>query len=702
MKKLFLPALLFSIGLFSPVAMAQSNHNHGVVPCATDEYHEWRLSNEPGYAQSFFEGQEAASIKFNELEGAGLGTESNPFIIPVVVHVMYHSEIDNISESQIEDAIHRLNLDFRRLNPDTNNTRALFRGVAADMNIEFRLAKLDPNGNCTNGITRTETPLAIAGNNNVKSLIAWDNRKYINVWTVRTIDRAAAVGGIILGYATFPNPSNGPTTDGIVIRHDRMGSIGTSVATGRTLTHEMGHILNLIHPFQSGCFVGDQCADTPPVLLANFGCPGNINSCSNDSPDLPDQHENYMDYANDVCINMFTICQRTRATAVLNVANLRGSLVTPANLVATGVEQPNLVCSPVVDFTFDVTTVCAGQQVHFTNRSAKQATQSYLWTFPGGTPNTSTAVNPTIIYSTPGIYPVMLEIVGASTPTKKEILQAVVVRVNYPELSGPFFEGFENTTIPFPWHSDTRGGKWQWEISTLASATGSKSVYLNNFDIRSAGVSASLITPGIDMRWTQNLTLRYKIAMARTANNNTDQLRISVSTDCGATWQTKSVRSGFLLATVTTPVTTPFFPAEPNHWREETVVLNEFANSPEHIIIRFELVSGNGNNIFLDDIQIDATLSDNLPITQNLKNLLVYPNPSNGNMHVAFSLAERGNAKIWVTDLSGRTVAVWNKESVAAGHQELELFFAQQLAKGAYLLHLDVGAGIQTEKITIW
>ena len=700
MKKLLSAPILMLAWAFSFDANAQ--HNHGVIPCFSDEHHEWRLANEPGYASAWAQGQEDATMKFNQLEAAGSGTESNPYIIPVVVHVMYHSELDNISDAQVEDAIRVINEDFRRLNADTSSTRPLFKGVATDMNIEFRLAKLDPNGNCTNGITRTQTPLAIAGNNNVKSLIAWDNKKYINIWTVRTIDRGSSTGGIVLGYATFPSPNNGPTTDGIVIRHDRMGSIGTAVSIGRTLTHEMGHMLNLIHPFQSGCFTGDQCSDTPPVQAANFGCPGNVNSCTNDVPDLIDQHENYMDYANDACMNMFTICQRQRAHAVLNVASLRGSLVTVANLAATGVEQNNVSCVPVADFTLDRTTVCAGQNIQFTNRSAKQSNESYLWSFPGGTPSTSTDPNPLVTYPTPGHYSVTLEIVGATNPTKKEILQAIDVRANYPEISGLFVEGFENTTIPFPWHSDSRGDRWNWEITQQAAATGSKSVYVNNFDIRTQGVSVSLISPGIDMRWTQNLTLRYKVAMARTANNNTDQLRILTSTDCGTTWQTKSVRAGFLLSTMPAPISASFFPNDPSQWREETLNLSEFANSPDHLIIRFELFSGGGNNIFLDDIQVDATLSDDFPITQQRTQVLVYPNPSNGDLRIAFSKLEKGPATIWITDLSGRTVASWQKDQIESGNHDFALPFDAQLSAGSYLLHLDAGQGIQTEKVTIW
>jgi hypothetical protein len=692
--------LLICGSLFGQNTHQHSHHgHHGIIPCFTDEMHMQYMNEDRSYREGFQQAQELVDAVQDRFEQSSYGTENNPYIIPVVVHVMWHSEIDNISDAQIEDAIRVLNDDFRRRNADASNTRSIFQGVAADMNIEFRLAKIDPDGNCTNGITRTRTDLTINAGNSVKQLVAWDNFKYLNIWTVRSINSASAQG-TILGYATFPNPNNRATSDGIVIRHDRMGSIGTSVSLGRTLTHEAGHIFNLIHPFQGGCFTGDQCGDTPPALSANYGCNLGVNSCINDNPDLPDQIENYMDYASDACVNMFTVCQRGRTHAVLNVPNLRGSLASAANLIATGVEQPTITCAAAVDFTFNTGDVCAGQQVRFVNRSAILPGQGYKWTFPGGNPSSSTDADPVVTYPTPGHYPVSLEITGVANPTKKEINQAISVRADYPEIFGPFFEGFENTTIPFPWHSDSRPG-WAFEITEQAAASGSKSAFLNNFDIRSQGVSVSLISPGIDMRWTQNLTLRYKIAYARSvAGPNNDQLRVATSTDCGVTWQTRSVRAGFLLATVTAPVSGPFLPTQASHWREETLILDDLANNPEHVIVRFEFVSGGGNNFYIDDIQLDMVLSDQAPIAPSAQ-FTVYPNPGDGNFNISFSNSQASDVRIWLTDLSGRTVAQEFIGHFEGGSHQVELHYQNQLSSGLYLLHFDNGAGLRTEKVSV-
>ena len=109
---------------------------------------------------------------------------------------------------------------------------------------------------------------------------------------------------ITLGYAYRPYFGQTYDKDGVIIRHDRFGTIGTGVSRGRTLTHEVGHYLSLRHPFDRGCSPGDGIADTPPVASANFGaCNFSANSCHNDTPDEPDMIENYMDYADDVCTN---------------------------------------------------------------------------------------------------------------------------------------------------------------------------------------------------------------------------------------------------------------------------------------------------------------------------------------------------------------------------------------------------------------
>lgn len=229
--------------------------------------------------------------------------------IPVVVHVVYNNSTENISTAQIQSQIDVLNEDFRRQNSDASDTPSIFAGVASDVEIEFCLATVDPNGNATNGITRTATSKrSFRTNDDVKKSnkggkAAWPAADYMNMWV-------CDIAGGILGYAQFPG---GPAaTDGIVVDYAYFGTIGTATAPfdlGRTATHEVGHYLNLRHIWgDGGCGVDDFVSDTPVAGGPNYtGAPCNSspNSCNTGAGDLPDMFQNYMDYSDDACMNLF-------------------------------------------------------------------------------------------------------------------------------------------------------------------------------------------------------------------------------------------------------------------------------------------------------------------------------------------------------------------------------------------------------------
>jgi len=243
--------------------------------------------------------------------------------IPVVVHVIYNNANQNISDAQIQSQIDVINEDFRRLNGDADNTWS----QAADTQIEFCMATVDPNGNATNGITRKSSTRTSWGTNDAMKSTSqggvnpWPTGEYLNMWVCN-------IGGGILGYAQFPGGA--ASTDGVVMSPQYFGSsdkgsgffLSAPFDKGRTTTHEIGHFLNLRHIWgDGGCGVDDFVSDTPESDASNGGCATTHVSCGS-----LDMVQNYMDYSDDSCMNLFTQGQKNRMRDVLEAGGSRRSL----------------------------------------------------------------------------------------------------------------------------------------------------------------------------------------------------------------------------------------------------------------------------------------------------------------------------------------------------------------------------------------
>lgn len=301
------------------------------------------------------------------------GSRSNQvYRIPVVFHVIYNNEAQNLPDSKILEQLDILNRDYNRQNADSVNTRDIFQAVAAPAGIEFYLAEWDPNGNPTNGITRTETSTASFFNlqfdlNLMKQAStggkdAWDVNHYLNIW-VCNLAIPIINTPFILGFATPPDgapnwpagsAAEQPEYDGVVLHYEIVGEdpnatgAMASVNRGRTAVHEVGHYLGLRHIWgdgdaNTGCTVDDGLSDTPNTLEAQQQtCDLNANTCDEGEGDLPDQIENYMDYSDENCMNMFTAQQVAAMRFVIE--NFRSDLLlkvaTPTAVSKMGV-YPN-------------------------------------------------------------------------------------------------------------------------------------------------------------------------------------------------------------------------------------------------------------------------------------------------------------------------------------------------------------------------
>ncbi|MEO6102605.1 MAG: zinc metalloprotease [Pseudoxanthomonas sp.] len=259
----------------------------------------------------------------------------------VVVHIVSVDAASDIDDAQVRSQLDVLNEDFRFHNGDRERIPAPFRDQAGDALVEFSLAHLDPSGQPTSGITRMRSDAHFAWSaadpsatrkldNLLKSAPtgapAWPREDYLNVWV-------APLEGGLLGYAQFPG---GPAaTDGVVIRSDAFGRVGTvqpPFHRGRTCTHEVGHWLNLLHIWGddgNGCQNSDNVGDTPNQGGANYGTPDFPHLSCGNGPD-GDMFMNYMDYVDDEAMQMFSRGQIERMDAAL--AGPRASLASSAGL----------------------------------------------------------------------------------------------------------------------------------------------------------------------------------------------------------------------------------------------------------------------------------------------------------------------------------------------------------------------------------
>jgi hypothetical protein len=325
------------------VAPENINPKTGQIRCATTEYEKYLQQKNPNRMTSEqFETWLAPLVQ--KQKALRTTSQSGGIItIPVVVHVIYNGQAigvaPNITDAQIQSQITTLNQDFRKMigTPGDNSNP-----VGADIQIEFAFAQVDPNGNPTNGIDRislcqdawSENEM----NTTVKPVTIWDPTQYMNFWTVQFSDNT------LLGYAQFPDastlsgldPSGGAAnTDGIVSSYNVFGSktydtnnsflLDGTYNKGRTMTHEAGHWLGLLHIWGDANCGDDYCADTPVHHDKNFGCPTKL-SCN--STTINEMVQNYMDYTDDACMNIFTQNQKDRITTIINNAARRSSLKT--------------------------------------------------------------------------------------------------------------------------------------------------------------------------------------------------------------------------------------------------------------------------------------------------------------------------------------------------------------------------------------
>lgn len=595
--------------------------------------------------------------------------------IPVVFHVLYHTDTENIPDSLIYSQMNVLNEDFARMNADTVILPDYFKPLSGNPKLQFCLATRDPQGNPTNGITRTYTDklfFRTSGTTSNYALLTqmhfdqtggkniWNRDHYLNIWVCNLESQSG-----VLAWAYLPGAD--PEVDGIVCRYNYVGRptiAGSPYQYGRTLTHEIGHWFNLWHTFDNtdnGECSDDFVADTPSQEEANFGCPTFPHStCDN----VSDMYMNYMDYADDECgKNIFTIGQseRMRATIALMRPRLLQSLGcqgVAANDVTVTDVYPNVpYCyATVAPITANIknlgTTLLTSVTINYRIDGIEQT--PYSWTGNLATNQEATA----ILLGTPEmfnglhtleVYTTMPNGQNDAFPQNDQYHQVFSVGDG---VDLPYLQTFDSSYIEQGWtiFDSADAVPWQWVKEAIGSdglINPSMTIkhefhdyfnVLNSFD--------DLFMPVINLRTVEDATLEFDVSYAY-LDDLVDRLAIDVSTDCGATYVEVYNKAGEELSTRSTET-----PQTANDWRTETVSLNDFVG--QNLLVRFRTTTGGGNWLFIDNVSINGT-----PLGQDAvlpePSIRLVPNPAKEQLTV-FLPSPTHNGTVSVTNMLGQKV----------------------------------------------
>jgi PKD repeat protein len=474
-----------------------------------------------------------------------------------------------------------------------------------------------------------------------------------------------------------------------------LGRIGTgNEIRSRTLTHEVGHWLNLYHTWgptnnaglASNCGEDDDVLDTPNTIGVT-SCKLSENTCG-----VKANVENYMDYS--YCSKMFTAGQRDRMRASLLTLQ-RSNIWTPQNQVLTGIDGSVALCA--ADFRVDKEFYCVGEAVTIKDNSTQGAT-SWVWEMEGATPSTSIQKNPVVTYASSGSYKVKLTVSDGTTTLSKT--KTAFVHVNsISEL--PYFEGFENypvgaSTVDNAIMRNLTPNHSTFEITKEAAATDSKSVCYHNFYANEDALN-EFISPMFNLSTLANsdkVTLSFKYAYKKKLASDNEKLTVYASKDCGVTWQTRKDLTGTLLSNDVDSMN--YIPEQTDFTTVHvTNISNTFFTTNFQFKLSFQ--SSNGNNLYLDDINLykGAPSDVNIVGVSELTNLATwnaYPNPAVDELTIMYHVNQYELLPIVITDITGKIVFINNYKS-PQGKNEVYLDISN-LSKGIYMIQL----GGQTKK----
>jgi len=610
--------------------------------CGTVQHNE-RLKLLNDATESEFTFEQWLSTRIKARQAARTNDNLQPYKIPVVVHIVHRGEAVgtgvNISNAQVLSQIKVLNADFRRLNADSINTPQVFRSVAGKMNIEFILAQQSPDGDASNGIVRVQgsrNQWSADDDTSLKALSYWPAEDYLNIWVTD-------LSSTLLGYAQFPESSlaglegasTNRLTDGVVVDYQVFGSradgnfnLLSSFPNGRTTVHEVGHFFGLRHIWGdvTNCTTTtDYVDDTPRQDGSTSGCPSHPqSSCSNAK-----MFQNYMDYTNDACMNLFTKNQVDRMVTVIESSPRRLSLLT-----SKGVEHPGPVANdaglvaitspaesncdlfivPSVQVRNNGTNAITSVRVEVSVNDVAVETRAFDFS-PALATNTSATITFSNRVLNPGLFDIRFRVLNTNgVEDGKSSDNIISISTRIPEtITSPFSQAFNQLPSAWPITNDDNGTTWA--LTTAANeSTSNTALGLNLFSSSAVnGTTDVIVSPVFSLANANSPYFSFDVAYAQ-RGSNADALRVYVISNCGGLLETNKVfdKSGSILSTAGS-LSSSFVPSGANQWRKEVIDLSAYKGQ-QRVQLAFVGVNARGNNIYLDNVAVISNLLEDVAL----------------------------------------------------------------------------------------
>ncbi len=715
-------------------------------PCATDTKYWEMVKKYPGILdlEKQFEDQIGSNIEKTAAGAAARTTaisasDTTIFDIPMVVHIVHDYSVENLSDDVIYEAAQYWATVYMCQNTDTSGVINPFKKWVGNPRMRLHLATIDPNGKPTKGVVRHMSYLTTVADDGAK-FDPWPQNKYVNIWVIRTFG-ASATGAA--AYAYLPGmAAYQPYYDGVIVLYDYANY-------AKTVPHEIGHVLNLQHPWGNTNNPAVACGDdhvddTPPTKGHNpVGCVASAlydTACATgylkhyrtasggdslvDYPDTANS-QNIMDYT--YCQEMFTKgqCFRMR-TALTSTTAGRNNLITAANLSATGALAPMPDLPPVADYIMNrgtggsfvsddrsyFLTLNNSNSFLFRNTSWNDTLSDVQWTFSNGASTPSVSSLTTVInrFTVPG-YVTVTEVAISNAGSDTLVnTQAVYVADTAGVSPWGYVQNFDPANCGnWPMFNYYRNN-FKWDFYSGASADGDgKCMRYRSFDTTDKTVGTALgdhddlFTPGFNLAGiTGNYYLNFYTSGCRIpGSGTTDSMEIDASTNGGAQWTRIGGASGTSLIN-NTYSSLEFVPTSASQWVAHAINIPT-AYRTANTFFRFRYWPGDiGNNCYLDNFYTYQFPAEVLAPTAAAGSLKLSPNPATNGCNILFKTGYDGSATIMVKDITGRVVYQLHNSYAPDAIAEETIDRSVTPVAGIYLVTVIINGKASTEKLVVY